>query len=326
MAEPITSAATTRFATEALPERDRLASWREFYGRKLLRLDWEPRAEASFRASVSISQIAGIRCYQARFSAACAKRTRALIDSDDDVTFFTPLRRYRIVQCGQEIDLGSGDAVLMSNTAETTVTSFASGHHFGVVLPRAALTPFLRDIDGFLMRRIPCGSEGLDLLIGYLRLLHQRRLALSTPELQSLAATHVQDLIKMTLGATRDAAQAAGARGVAAARLAALKSDILAHLNQRSLSAVDLARRHGISPRYVRALFGKDGSSVSDFVRRHRLERAHRMLADERFLELTVSAIAYEAGFGDLSGFNHAFRRRYEVSPSDVRPGRSRRQ
>ena len=31
------------------------------------------------------------------------------------------------------------------------------------------------------------------------------------------------------------------------------------------------------------------------------------------------SAVASEAGFGDLSYFNQAFRRRYDAAPSDVR-------
>ena len=43
------------------------------------------------------------------------------------------------------------------------------------------------------------------------------------------------------------------------------------------------------------------------------------VLRDPRFAERTITAIAYEAGFGDLSYFNRAFRRRYGETPSDVR-------
>jgi AraC-like DNA-binding protein len=32
-----------------------------------------------------------------------------------------------------------------------------------------------------------------------------------------------------------------------------------------------------------------------------------------------ISTIAFEAGFGDLSYFNLAFRRRYRQTPSDIR-------
>jgi AraC-like DNA-binding protein len=62
-----------------------------------------------------------------------------------------------------------------------------------------------------------------------------------------------------------------------------------------------------------------------------RLARAYRRLSDARFAHRPVSAIAYEAGFGDLSYFNRTFRRTYGATPSDVRaralnePGHERR-
>lgn len=43
------------------------------------------------------------------------------------------------------------------------------------------------------------------------------------------------------------------------------------------------------------------------------------MLCDPRYVGWTVSAIAFEAGFGDVSYFNRRFRRRYGGSPTDVR-------
>jgi AraC-like DNA-binding protein len=43
------------------------------------------------------------------------------------------------------------------------------------------------------------------------------------------------------------------------------------------------------------------------------------MLSNPLLAERTISTIAYETGFGDLSHFNRAFRRRYGETPSDVR-------
>ena len=34
-----------------------------------------------------------------------------------------------------------------------------------------------------------------------------------------------------------------------------------------------------------------------------------------------ISTIAFESGFGDLSYFNHVFRRCYGATPSDIRAG-----
>jgi len=43
------------------------------------------------------------------------------------------------------------------------------------------------------------------------------------------------------------------------------------------------------------------------------------MLRDSRFAARSISSIAYDVGFGDISYFNRAFRQRYKVTPSDIR-------
>jgi AraC-like DNA-binding protein len=45
------------------------------------------------------------------------------------------------------------------------------------------------------------------------------------------------------------------------------------------------------------------------------------MLREPGYAERTVSSIAYDVGFGDLSYFNRCFRRTYGATPSDVRSG-----
>ena len=70
---------------------------------------------------------------------------------------------------------------------------------------------------------------------------------------------------------------------------------------------------------YVRSLFYQEGTSFSDFVREQRLARAHERLTDRRCAHHTISRIAFDAGFQDLSWFNQAFRRRYGATPSEVR-------
>jgi AraC-like DNA-binding protein len=88
-------------------------------------------------------------------------------------------------------------------------------------------------------------------------------------------------------------------------------------LRKPSLDAV--AKCQDISPIYVRKLFESDDTSFTQFVLSERLARAHRLLSDPRFAERSIAALALEAGFGDLSYFNRAFRRCYRATPSGVR-------
>jgi AraC-like DNA-binding protein len=66
-------------------------------------------------------------------------------------------------------------------------------------------------------------------------------------------------------------------------------------------------------------LFETGPESFSEFVLARRLVRAQRALADPRFVGRPISAVAFDAGFGDLSHFNRTFRRRFGMTPSEVR-------
>jgi AraC-like DNA-binding protein len=103
------------------------------------------------------------------------------------------------------------------------------------------------------------------------------------------------------------------------ARLQAIKADIAAHIQLEGLTVGVVAARQHISARYVQMLFKSEGTTFSHFVLRQRLALAKRMLTDRRYDSWTICAIAMEAGFGDLSYFDHAFRRLYAASPSEAR-------
>jgi AraC-like DNA-binding protein len=156
-----------------------------------------------------------------------------------------------------------------------------------------------------------------ELLTNYIQVLEY--LSVATPELHHFVVGHLHDLVALVRGATPDTPKTRNGRSARAARLDTIKTEILKGLGRRDLSLAGLAARHGVSPRYVQMLFENEGTTFSRFLRDQRLARAHRMLGDRRFADQTISTIAYDAGFGDLSHFNRAFRRRFGKSPSETR-------
>src|SRR3546814_20145541 len=108
--------------------------------------------------------------------------------------------------------------------------------------------------------------------------------------------------------------------GVKAARLSAIKADIAARLCDPHLDAIGVAKRGGISPRYVRRLFQEEGTNFSAYVLGQRLDRAHRLLLHPGATGRTVTAIAYACGLGDLSYFLLPFRRRFGLAPRSEAP------
>ena len=127
------------------------------------------------------------------------------------------------------------------------------------------------------------------------------------------------DLVALAIGTTRDAMETTQGRGLRAARLNAAKGEILRCLDDRDFAVIEVAGRLGVTPRYVQRLFESEGTTFSEYVTKQRLARAHRMLSNPRLLDLTVTAIAFDVGFGNLSHFNRLFRRNYGATPSEVR-------
>src|SRR5262249_17502586 len=101
-----------------------------------------------------------------------------------------------------------------------------------------------------------------------------------------------------------------------------IKADIIAHLDDGNLGAAVVADRHGVTLRYLQKLFEADGTSFSEFVVSLRLAKAYRMLTNPLYSHRAIGNVAYDVGFNDLSYFNRLFRRRYGLTPSDVRHGR----
>lgn len=310
-----------RVSTGARPDRRRVSKWREEFARGFLRLDIEPHDPERFRADATIRKLPGLKVGSCAISASRWRRSRALVDpgTDDFGLLFGSVGPALLSQRGRSFEIGPGDAATCSNAEPADLTlPHAHGRHVGIVVPLKPLAALVPDLEAKMPLRIPRQSEPLRLLRGYLAVLTDE-VTLASPDLSQAVVSHIHDLIALAIGASRDGAEIATGRGLRAARLRAAKADIVANLAKRDLTVAAVAGRLGISPRYLQALFEGEGTSFSQFVLRQRLTLAHKMLADPRQDHLTITAIAYAAGFGDLSYFNHAFRRRYGATPTEVR-------
>jgi len=248
------------------------------------------------------------------------QRTKALIaDSNDDLVLQANLSGgCAVSHRGFDFNLGARQATLLTAGDVGSLTYAEPASYLTLSVPLNALAQRMGSPESALMRLVPDDNGVLRLLLDYIAMTMDKHTPMNA-DLHTAFVTHVHDLVGLAFGATRDGAALALGRGVRAARLTAMKADILARLQEEGLSVHDIARRHGVTPRYVQMLFDADGKTFSEFVIAQRLERAHRMLADMRYLNRTISAIAFEVGFSNLSYFNRTFLRRYGATPSDIR-------
>ncbi len=322
MTAPAENFKSLRFCTEELPERERLPFFLDVFGRKIVRQEMAPAPGSRFYVNLVMLSLPALNVWSGAYSPMRLRRTPTMLaDGNDDVALCLAAKGgTELLHCGRELTTRDGDAVLISRSDPITVTRVDQTQHIGIGVPRKTLAGMVISLEDALMRPIPRDTAPLLLLKRYLAVLQDDH-TLASPELRHTVVAHVHDLLALTLGATRDAAEIANGRGVRAARLRALKADILGSLSQPDLSLVTLATRHRVTPRYVQALFEREGVTFSQFLLSARLARVHRMLRDPLQNDRSISSIAYEVGFGDLSSFNRAFRRHYGATPSDVRAG-----
>jgi AraC-like DNA-binding protein len=216
------------------------------------------------------------------------------------------------------VTLREGDAILISSNHVLTFDRHSHGGSLSFLIPRSVLSSIVVDVEDAAMQLIPREAGELRLLAGYAAPLIDE-IALATPEFRRTAVNHLHDLVALALGATHDAAGVARGRGLPAARLRLAKAYIIENSNRRDLSVGSVAAHLGLTPRNLQRLFESEGTTFSEFLLTQRLVRAHRMLTEPRLAQSAVGAIAYDAGFGDLSYFNRSFKRRYGATPRDVR-------
>ena len=82
-------------------------------------------------------------------------------------------------------------------------------------------------------------------------------------------------------------------------------------------SIEQLADDVGLSPSRLAHLFRQEmGRSIQSYLLEQRLLAAAKAVVETHE---QISQIAYSVGFGDVSNFNHAFKRRFGMSPRQYR-------
>jgi AraC-like DNA-binding protein len=316
-----------RFSTDGLPEDQRAKAVRELYERTTLPGKIEPleplpdcpvRADIAKRAFPGLGVMFGALCGLRQI----ARPRAAVSGNEDDLLLAVNLRGGSIAhQDDRELRLENGDALLATRgSGGFAIVRSTPVRFIGFRVPRNAIAPLVGRLDDAPIRIVRRGTEALDLLLVYAGAITDAQ-RLHTPELRRLAVTHIHDLIAATVGATRDGLAIAEGRGIRAARLRAIMADIAENLVDCELTVAAVARRQRMTPRYVHKLFESEGLTFSAFIVDRRLARAHRLLCDPRLGDRSISSVAFDVGFGDLSYFNRVFRRRYNATPSEIRQG-----
>ena len=138
------------------------------------------------------------------------------------------------------------------------------------------------------------------------------------PETKAKLGEQFMDILAMAIG-EEPGRQAAAETSVQRARLRSVRAYIEAHLSDPNLSLAAIARKNGISLRYLHQLFRQTDVSASEWLRLRRLQRCRELLSSPSHATQSITEIAYSMGFSSSSHFSNLFRAEFGLRPSDVR-------
>lgn len=220
---------------------------------------------------------------------------------------------------GNRTSLKAREAMMIEPGPATSLTLVQVSRLDLIELDPSHMARFAGRLEARLMQPMPRSNRGLQVLAHYGALLLRGLLPLTSVELRNLAISHIHDLVALML---QDCSAPPPILAVdrRAGRLAAIKADIETHLEHRDLGIDVIADINGVSPRSIQKLFETESQTFSEYVLQRRLERAwQRLTSADEGDGFTISSVAFDVGFGDLSYFNRSFRKRFGRSPSQVR-------
>jgi len=311
-----------RYSTDQLPERDRLAAFREGFVRQAFNVDWidlsdaRPQFEVAYFSlgTVTIASLAGS-------PSEVVRNTKLAQDGTDNFCLsLVSEGLHRSYHADHDQACDAGSVLFLDHVRPLRILTRHGGRSRNVTVSRAALKALVanpEDMAGQLLRP----SLALGLLDGYLGSLAALEQA-PPADLGDLIALHLLDLVAAAIGPARDAQEVVGKRGVKAARLRAALAAIARRCTDPALGIDALALELGMSRRNLHRLLEETGKSFTEHVAEHRLRRAYALLTDPACGHLRIIEIALAAGFGDVSQFNRLFRRHFGDTPSGVRTTR----
>jgi AraC family transcriptional activator of tynA and feaB len=304
------------FSTESVPPPDRLSFWRDTVLRRM-----EP--------TVQLSETRPFRARMVRFSSehgdmlehsadpVVVVRTaqQCRHDGCDDISFGFVLDGISIHTEKGNQPIRAGDANII-DCARPLDMRLSRHRTMSLVLRRARVQDAL-GIDPALLPELRLPRVGMTAILrGHMQETLRQALHLS-PEERTVAFDTAAELAMAAIRGAL-ARPLEGERFPRALHQAALAL-IARECTDPELTPIRVAAALGCSRAALYRLFAGAETSVSAHIWTARLEHAYGMLLSDLHAATAIGEIAFRSGFVDHPTFNRMFRRRYAMSPRDVR-------
>lgn len=307
---------STYFTTESYPAAQRAVAWREALSRFSLRVGRMSTDDGVFGTVSSTVSPQGI------VFARIAASAQELAYQDDPAASAICLALHMegdavLTTDATRTPIGEGDIVYRPSGAAGSLSFESPFRQLFIRIPRQAVNARLAAPICVKAARLPGGSGLGRVFAGLLASVAGAIEHLTHDQIRPIELALAEFLV--TTLAEQPFPTMSGATSTQTAILHRVSQLIEAHLADPDTGIATIARKAGVSTRYLQKLLESAGESFTHYLRLRRLERCRADLINPLYSHLTISDIAFRWSFNDAAHFSRTFRSQYGVSPREYR-------
>ena len=308
-------------STRGLPVARKLTFWNEIASDTFAAMEVRANDAEQFHGALQRERLGPLTVMNVCSSAVRIRHTREHIArmAVPSYLLLAPLQREMELspQGAASIRIRAGEFCLIDHGRTYELTHGDSVRTLCVDIPRERLearVPRAPELVGRLMKPDSTSSR---VLVAVLRTLGNE---MGPTGAVGLSPAFGESVLSVIAATYLSCAEGSTARGPEA-RAKAFRAYIDSRLADPDLRPAEVASYAGVSERYLRAALASEGESFSSYVLRRRLQRCAQLLADTGSRGRTITEIAFQCGFSNVTYFGQAFKVRYGMTPRDYRLG-----
>jgi AraC-like DNA-binding protein len=310
----------TVFSTDNFETTKRFAEWREAICEHYLKVDVSSQDPANYNGFIDKSVVGPVALTDVFLSTQEIVRSRqhiAHLDKECIYIMFPSKGSLLVEQSGIQQVSTPGTAVLFDATRPYRLRCRDYCQSMYIEIPRSILIDRC-PVDKFSKIRSLDFSDGL----GWALVVFCKLIAAASESYENDIATRlaseIADLFSLYIDV--ESGRKPSRENLSAKfRLQSVKSFIESRLDDPDLSPKTIANNNGISLRYLHYLFKNGDASVSEWVRKKRLEKCRQKLTSEKFRGDSITDIAFSMGFNSSSHFSRLFKQNFGMTPRNAR-------
>ena len=243
----------------------------------------------------------------------CKMHHPAALASGQESTFILKVQlcgRALAEHVGEEALLAPGDMILFDSDQTHRLTLLEDSEMLALCVPKALAQDKIATLEPLAGLRLPADNPSVRLCASFAESLWRLSQDGYPARLPSGSANILCDLLGMCGRGENEETQR-----VHRADWSTITQYMHDRLLEPELSVAQISAELGVTSRRLQQIFAAKGTTPGRHVLEERLKEARRRLSDPHLADLSITAIAFDVGFGDITYFGRAFRARYRETP-----------